>query len=66
MLLDGGKLDAQIAAELHRVEASKYQLLSLYNERALFLADIWVDLEKYYIKFKDHGEIRNMTRNTKA
>ncbi len=49
MLFDGGKLDAQIAAELHRVEASKYQLLSLYNERALFLADIWVDLEKYYI-----------------
>lgn len=47
LIYDGGKLDAQIQAEQKRLAAAKHSLDAKLNERALQLASIWIDLDKY-------------------
>ena len=44
LIYDGGRSDALIAAEQHRVDASEFFLRSKLNEQALYHAEVWVQL----------------------
>ena len=56
MIFDGGKIDAQITADEQRLIAARHSLQARMDERALQLASIWVDLNKYE---KLNGEIES-------
>jgi outer membrane protein TolC len=47
LVYDGGLVDAQIAAETYKLESARYALTAAMDNRALELASIWVDLERY-------------------
>ena len=47
MIFDGGKLEAQIEAEERRAQAARHALQAQMDERALKLASIWADLDRY-------------------
>ena len=44
---DGGKIDARIASEEFAAAAAKHRLQAMMDEKALFLVNTWVDLERY-------------------
>ena len=44
---DGGLLDAKISSSSYRAESSRQALRAKLDERALRLAKIWVQLERY-------------------
>lgn len=54
VIFDGGKIDAQINADEQRLIAARHSLQARMDERALQLASIWVDLDRYE---KLNGEI---------
>jgi outer membrane protein TolC len=56
MIFDGGKIDAQIRSDEQRLIAARYSLQARMDERALQLASIWVDLDRYE---KLNGEIES-------
>lgn len=56
MIFDGGKIDAQISADEQRLIAARHSLQARMDERALQLASIWVDLDRYE---KLNGEIES-------
>ena len=56
MIFDGGKINAQISADEQRLVAARYSLQARIDERALQLASIWVDLDRYE---KLNGEIES-------
>ena len=62
MIFDGGKIDAQISADEQRLMAAKYSLQARMDERALQLASIWVDLDRYE-KLNSEIEARLMILN---
>ena len=47
MIFDGGKINAQISADEQRLIAARHSLQARIDERALQLASIWVDLDRY-------------------
>ena len=47
MIFDGGKLDAQISADEQRLIAARHALQAEMDKRALQLANIWADLDRY-------------------
>jgi len=47
MIFDGGQIDAQIRAAEHRLNAARYILQARMDERALQLASVWVELDRY-------------------
>ena len=46
-LYDGGKLDAQIAADEFSAQAAEYTVAATQNERGVTLAHAWIELERY-------------------
>jgi hypothetical protein len=56
MIFDGGKIDAQISADEQRLIAARHSLQARMDERALQLASVWVDLDRYE---KLNGEIES-------
>ena len=56
MIFDGGKIDAQISSDEQRLIAARHSLQARMDERALQLASIWVDLDRYE---KLNGEIES-------
>jgi outer membrane protein TolC len=56
MIFDGGKIENQIIANEQRLIAAKHTLQARMDERALQLAAIWVDLDRYQ---KLNGEIES-------
>ena len=44
-LFDGGRMDAQIAAENYDAQAAAYTVEAVQNERAVKLAHAWIELE---------------------
>jgi len=56
MIFDGGKIDAQISADEQRLIAARHSLQAQMDERALQLASVWVDLDRYE---KLNGEIES-------
>lgn len=47
VIYDGGKIDSQIEADKQRLMAAQYAFEARLNERALQLASIWIDLDRY-------------------
>lgn len=47
LLFDGGQLDAQIARDEYSSKAARATVDALRNERALKLAEAWIELEQY-------------------
>ena len=56
MIFDGGKIDAQIRADEQRLLAARHSLRAQMDRRALKLATIWADLDRYE---KLNGEIES-------
>jgi adhesin transport system outer membrane protein len=46
-IYDGGKIDAQIAADEYTVRAAEYTVTAMQNERGVTLANAWIELERY-------------------
>ena len=44
---DGGKIDAQVAADEYAARASEYVVTATQNERGVILANAWIELEQY-------------------
>ena len=47
MIFDGGKIDSQIISEEQKLIAARHKLQARMDERAMQLASIWVDLDRY-------------------
>jgi outer membrane protein TolC len=62
VIYDGGKIDSQIEADKQRLAAAQYAFQARLNERALQLASIWIDLDRYE-KLNNEIESRLMILN---
>ena len=47
MLYDGGRLDAQIAADTHAAKSAEYAISATQNDRAVKMAHAWIEFERY-------------------
>ena len=46
-IYDGGKIEAQIAADEYAARAAEYVVMATQNERGVTLASAWIELERY-------------------